>query len=341
MAQFYECEVFSAPSLCATWGINEGDFLGMPDSLCMGDIYTLARDAHPVHLRLEISAAVQDQADRKTDAPAKVRLAADQPAPFPGLNAGAELRVCAELRFMSSDSDLVTALLLACNDMVLLLPLHPMRPGMGYALITLDTQATILRMAELVQGCFAAGVRVAMDDGSLCPVEALRVGMQVRTRDHGPQTLRWIGQMTQRAHGVFAPVSFAPGILGNAGPLTLGPLQRIFLYQRGEDRLGTRPEILVQAHSLVDGATVLQREGGFVTYYSLVFDEHQIIYAEGVPVESMLVSRASVERLPEALAQDLAERFPHLNQHAHFAQDMPGNQMTRDQRRALLGQIER
>ena len=339
MAQFYECEVFTAPGLCVTWGINEGDSLGPPDSLCLGDIYTLADTARPMHLRLEIDAPLQDRAKRQ-GARVQARLAAD-PQPAPGLNAGAEVHVCAELRFMSSDSDLVTALLLACEDTLLLLPLHPLRLGTGYALITLDTQATILRMADLVQGCFAAGVRVAMDDGSLCPVEALATGMQVRTRDHGPQTLRWIGQVTQRAYGVFAPVTFAPGVLGNAGPLTLGPLQRIFLYQRGEDRLGTRPEILVQAHSLVDGATVLQREGGFVTYFSLVFDDHQIIYAEGVPVESMLVSRASVERLPEALAQDLAERFPHLNQHAHFAQDMPGNQMTRDQRRALLGQIER
>lgn len=331
MSQTYECEVFAAPALRVTWGINEDDPLGPPDSLCLGDIYTLETNAAPVLLRLEITAD-------ETDSTAQARLAADEAAA--GLTAGNALRVCAELRFMSTEGDLLSALLLACDTTLLLLPLHPMRPGMGYALITRDTQTTSLRMAELVQGCFAAGVRVAMDDGSLCPVEALEVGMQVRTRDHGPQTLRWIGQVTQRAYGVFAPVTFAPGTLGNAGPLTLGPLQRIFLYQRGEGRLGTRPEILVQAHGLVDGMKVLQREGGFVTYYSLVFDDHQIIYAEGVPVESMLASRASVERLPDALAQDLAQRFPHLNQHAHFAQDMPGAQMTPDQRKALLRQNE-
>ena len=79
----------------------------------------------------------------------------------------------------------------------------------------------------------------------------------------------------------------------------------------------------MQARHLVDGTRVQQREGGFVTYHALVFEDHQIIYAEGVPVESMLVSRATVARLPDDFAQDLSARFPHLNQRAHFAQDLP------------------
>jgi hypothetical protein len=326
LAQFYECDVFDGAGLRVLWGINEGDGLGPPDSLCLGDIFALAAQARPLRLRLEIDTG-------------QTRLATCPPEL--GLQPGSIVQICGELRFMSPDSEVVAAVLLACNDRHLLLPLNPMRPGMGYCLITLDNAVTALRMAELVQGCFATGVRVAMADGSLCKVEALAPGMQLRTRDHGPQTLRWIGQSTQRAHGIFAPVTFAPGTLGNLGPLTLGPLQRIFLYQRGETLMGTRPEILVQAQSLVDGTNVLQRQGGFVTYYSLVFDEHQIIYAEGIPAESMLVSRATVERLPDALAQDLAQRFPHLNQKAHFAQDMPLAQMTDDIRSALLRQGKR
>ncbi len=327
LPQYYECETLDPAALRAVWGINEGDPLGPPESLCLGDMYSLASDAAPVHLRLEI--------DRET------RLAADQPAGTLGLGPGAPVAILAELQFMSNESDTVSALLLRCAAQLLLLPLTPMRSGVRYSLITLDTRVESLRMAELVRGCFAAGARVAMEDGSLCPVEALVPGMQLRTRDQGPQTLRWVGQVTQRAHGSFAPVTFAPGTLGNLGPLSLGPLQRIFLYQRGESRLGGRPEILVQAQSLVDNERVLQREGGFVTYYSLVFDQHQIIYVEGIPVESMLVSRATVARLPKGLAEDLEQRFPHLNQHAHFAQDLPSAHVTDDIRARLLRQKER
>ncbi|PZX48186.1 Hint domain-containing protein [Roseinatronobacter thiooxidans] len=323
----YECEVFEASALRVSWGINEGDALGLPAYACLGDIYTLPPQAAPLLLRLEIS-------DRTVIAP-------DQQAQLAGLTPGQEVATCGEMRLMSSDGEVVTALVLECCGTLLFLPLNPMRPDTGYALIALQETASALRMSELVQGCFGTGARVSMEDGSLCAVEDLQTGMDIRTRDHGPQTLRWIGQITMRAHGPFAPVTFAPNVLGNLGALTLGPLQRIFLYQRGEDRLGTRAEVLIQAQTLVDGRRVLQREGGFVTYYHLAFDDHQIIYVEGIPVESMLVSRATLARLPEVLAQDLSRRFPHLNQRAHFAQDLPSTQVTADIRDALLRQKEK
>ena len=146
--------------------------------------------------------------------------------------------------------------------------------------------------------------------------------MPILTRDHGAQTLRWVGKVTLRAQGQFAPVIVAPGALGNLNARVLAPLHRIFLYQRGDARLAGRAEVLVQARHLVDGARILQREGGFATYYSLAFDAHQIVYAEGVPVESLLVSRAIVQRLPGELARDLTARFPGLDQRAHFAPDI-------------------
>ena len=327
MVYHYECEVFEAAALQVTWGINEGDTLSDPAFACLGDIYTLSRDQAPVHLRLKIDDAT--------------RIAPDHDANQTGLPAGSEVRTRGEMRLMSSDGELATALIIECCDKLLFLPLNPMRAETGYALIALEETGTALRMSELVQGCFGAGARVTMGDGSLCTVEKLQAGMEVRTRDHGPQALRWIGQVTLRAHGPFAPVTFASGTLGNLGALTLGPLQRIFLYQRGQRRLGSRAEVLIQAQSLVDGRKVLQREGGFVTYYHLVFDDHQIIYVEGIPVESMLVSRATVARLPEVLAKDLSERFPHLNQNAHFAQDLPTEQVTADIRDTLLRQKEK
>jgi hypothetical protein len=63
---------------------------------------------------------------------------------------------------------------------------------------------------------------------------------------------------------------------------------------------------------------VWQREGGFVDYFSLVFDHHEIIYAEGIPVESLMVNEATVTRLPPALAVEVQARFPGLRQVQHF-----------------------
>ncbi len=318
MAYLYECEVFRAPDIRVRWGINEGEGLGLPAQACQGDIYVLHSDAAPMLLRLHMAETI---------------TLADSD--------GSPVTVHAALQMMSADGELLSAMVIGARDALFFLPLSPMRVETGYALIGMDEQSPALRMSELVQGCFGPGTRITMDDGRLCPVEALEPGMQVRTRDHGPQPLRWIGKVTKRAHGPFSPVIFPPGLLGNLGPLTLGPLQRIFLYQRGEARLGSRAEVLVQAQYLVDGQRVLQREGGFATHYSLAFDQHQIIYAEGIPVESLLVSRATVERLPGPLAQELAQRFPGLNQRAHFAQQLPPELVTPHLRASLLRSKEK
>jgi hypothetical protein len=320
LAYLYECEVFDAADIRVRWGINQDEGLGIPAEAHEGDIYALQPGTLPIVLHLNMGETIT--------------LAGSA-------GAGAPVTVHAEMRLMSSDGELVSAMLIEARDRLYLLPLSPMRVDTGYSLISLDEDSPALRMSELVLGCFGPGTRITMGDGELLPVEMLEPGMQVRTRDHGAQPLRWVGKLTKRAHGSFAPVTFPPGMLGNLGPLTLGPLQRIFLYQRGERQLGSRPEVLVQAQYLVDGTRVLQREGGYATHYSLVFDQHQIIYAEGIPVESLLVSRASVARLPETLASDLAERFPGLNQRAHFAQEVPASMVTPEMRAALLQSKEK
>jgi hypothetical protein len=74
----------------------------------------------------------------------------------------------------------------------------------------------------------------------------------------------------------------------------------------------------VQAKHLVDGETVFIREGGFTDYFSLVFDRHEIIYAEGIPAESLMVNDATVSRLPPEIAAEVQARFPGLAQVQHF-----------------------
>ncbi|MGY6549815.1 MAG: Hint domain-containing protein [Roseinatronobacter sp.] len=329
MTGSYDCEVFAADALRVTWGINEGAVMAAPASLQLGDTYLLSAAARPLALRLTVSDGTAAPRLAGMDANSTTLCALTRDAP---------VVVHARLRLMSADGDSVNVLLLGCCGHWLVLPLNPLRLGGSFTLIEIDREACDLRVGELVTSCFAAGTRVTLGDGSLRPVEQLVPGDLLRTRDHGAQTLRWVGRVTRRAQGVFAPVVFPVGSLGNLGALSLGPLQRIFLYQRGEKRLGTRPEVLLQARCLVDGTHVIQRETGYVDYFSLVFDMHQIIYAEGVPVESLLVSRATLDRLPDQLAGSLADRFPHLDQHAHFAEPVPDNLLTPDQRAAILRQ---
>jgi len=48
----YDCEIFDAAALQALWGINEGEPLGAPDNLALGDMYQLAPTRRPGRLLL-------------------------------------------------------------------------------------------------------------------------------------------------------------------------------------------------------------------------------------------------------------------------------------------------
>lgn len=302
-----ECEVFSASDFQVSWGINAGDAMGLPGQCALGDIYTLNRDAAARRLLID----TRDTPHLLQDLDGTPPLASQGP-----------VRPIGRLRLMSADGDGIEAIILDISGRLFLLPRRPMRTGIGYAVIDIDSAVDSLQAAGLTLGSFTSGTRITVADGRLVPVETLQPGTPILTRDHGAQPLRWVGQVTLRAYRDQAPVQIPAGVFGNLRSLSIAPRQRIFLYQRTESRIGSRAEVLIQAQYLVGSAGITWREGGFVTYFSLVFDEHQIIYAEGVPMESLLVSRANLTQLPQHLAHDLEKRFPSLNQHAHFAQDL-------------------
>jgi hypothetical protein len=118
--------------------------------------------------------------------------------------------------------------------------------------------------------------------------------------------------------GAFAPVVISAGTLGNSGDLIVSQHHRMFLYQREKKAGLPTSELLIQAKHLVDNDHVFIREGGFVDYFSLVFDHHEIVYAEGIPAESLMVNDATVSRLPTDLSTEVKARFPGLTQNQHF-----------------------
>ena len=57
----------------------------------------------------------------------------------------------------------------------------------------------------------------------------------------------------------------------------------------------------MKARHLVNGDGIRQLTGGFVDYYQMLFDHHQIVFAEGIAAESMLVDTRTRAALPEEL----------------------------------------
>lgn len=296
------CQVFRADDVFVRQGVAAGDGMALPDEVVPGDIYWVDPEARP--LRLAIARDGDGQ-----------RIAPGSEIGDPG--AGIDL--IARYRLLGPEGEGLEVLLLGVPGAGLcVLPLSPVAPKVDYTLVAVDDSPEMLPLADLLCVSFARGTMITLGDGSQRPVEALEVGDTILTRDHGRQPLRWLGRATLRAVGAFAPVVIGKGVLGNSADLVVSQHHRLFLYLRRRDPGVPTAEVLIQARHLVDGEAVWRREGGFVDYFSLVFDRHEIIYAEGVPVESLLVNEATVPRLPPGLAEEVRERIPGIRQSQHF-----------------------
>ena len=298
LAAVQTLSVHPAAAFVVTEGVARGDALGFADDLLLDDVYQLA----PRAPREQLVVAHMDEG---------LRVATGSPVGGPGRRVHLD---CA-LTLMGRDGRMAEALVLVEAEgdhaaAVWLLPLARLAPRTDYRLVGLDRHAATARLAQAATVSFVRGTRITLASGAQAPVEALRVGDRVLTRDDGPQAVRWVGTRTLRAVGAFAPVVIREGVLHNENDLLLSPDHRIFIYQR-TDRLGVgRPEVMVKVRHLVNGDTVFVREGGFVDYVQLHFDDHQIVFAEGIAAESLLLGPRTRAALPASLP---AHRHrPHL-----------------------------
>ena len=177
------------------------------------------------------------------------------------------------------------------------------------SLVTATSSGLAYNRAAVDLLCFAAGTHIITRRGEV-PVERLEVGDKVLTRDNGFQTLRMVAMQRVPAEGNHAPVVFAPGTLGNGRELILSPQHRVLVAGAQPEMLFGEPEVLVPAAALVDGVRVTRRSGGMVTYFHLVFDRHEILFAEGAAAESLLVSQNSLARMEPGLRREIETLIP-------------------------------
>ena len=294
--------IYPAQALRALSGANEGDPIGLGDAALPGDTYRLHRDARPLRL------AICDRPDVDGGGQC-VATGSEIGQP------GDPLTIADCHRFMGPKGQMTEVLILKHlseteGTLLHLLPLSPLDPGTEYDLIGSARDSAPERFADIASVSFFAGTHLTLAGGRQARVEDLAVGDMVLTRDHGPRPIRWIGQQTRRATGAAAPIRIAQGTLNAARDLRLSPQHRLFIWQR-RDRLGTgRAEVLVRAEMLVNGSTVIREEGGHVDSYQILFDSHEIIFAEGIAVESLLVTSEIRARLPQGLTLDETTHRP-------------------------------
>lgn len=159
--------------------------------------------------------------------------------------------------------------------------------------------------------CFTLGTLIQTKWGDK-PIEDLRVGDLIITRDNGLQPLRWIGRCTVPALGSAAPIHIAKRAMGNAAPLLVSPNHRMLIDSGSADYLFGVREVLIVAKHLLPNPGVSVKSGGEVTYIHLLFEEHQIVSTHGCPSESFFPGREAMSALNEETRQEVLDLFPEL-----------------------------
>jgi hypothetical protein len=156
--------------------------------------------------------------------------------------------------------------------------------------------------------CFANGTLIEGADGRHFPIEALKAGDKVRTLDHGLQPITWTGfrsigvaQLMGLPH--LRPVRICQGALGQGTPkldLFVSQQHRVLVRSRIAERMFGNREVLVAAKKLIglDGIAVSQSFAP-LSYHHLMFDRHEIIFANGALCESLYPGPQAIRTLNE------------------------------------------
>ncbi|KAA9010440.1 Hint domain-containing protein [Histidinibacterium aquaticum] len=169
--------------------------------------------------------------------------------------------------------------------------------------------------------CLTEGTLVSTPDGER-RVGDLKPGDLVRTRDNGDQPVRMIhrrklGGPSFAAQRALWPVRIAKGSMGFGLPrrdLWVSPQHRM-LYAHIRIGLTFNEEaVLVRAKSLCAFFEGVEVDSGMdeVTYVHLVFDRHEIVFAEGAPTESFHSGREGLCALDGQSLSELYGLFPDL-----------------------------
>lgn len=176
--------------------------------------------------------------------------------------------------------------------------------------VTFVSISTQIDVTQLSPPCFVAGTLIRTTNGDVA-VEDLQVGDMITTLDHGPQPIRWIGRRVVSGRGKFAPVRILKGAMGNTRDLLVSPQHRMLLQDwRAEVYFGVS-EVLASAKHLCNGDTIHVQECAEVAYFHILFDQHEIVFAEGAASESFLPGAYLLEA-DKAVREELQELFPEL-----------------------------
>lgn len=170
--------------------------------------------------------------------------------------------------------------------------------------------------------CFTRGTLLLTPTGEV-PVESLKTGDVMITRersDEGSQDvckpIRWIGSRHVQAINKRRPIRIRAGALGKGLPkrdLVVSRQHRMMVTSKVAERMFGEKEVLVPAIKLTQLPGIfIDYSFSEVEYFHILFDQHEVIYAEGAPTESLFTGPEALKSIPIAVKQEIFDLFPQL-----------------------------
>lgn len=181
-----------------------------------------------------------------------------------------------------------------------------------------DSFGVIVDDIELLV-CFCRDTLIKTSTGQK-PVQDLRTGDMVVTQT-GLEPVRWIGSRRVSPDALsknpkLQPVVISAGALGSGLPeanLRVSRQHRMLANGPIVKRMFDREAVLVSAIKLVELPGIyLDTENTDVEYFHLLFDRHEVVYANGSPSESLYTGPEALRALSDAAREEILTLFPEV-----------------------------
>ncbi|PXW72578.1 Hint domain-containing protein [Loktanella sp. PT4BL] len=168
--------------------------------------------------------------------------------------------------------------------------------------------------------CFCEGTLISTDRGPQ-PVETLSEGDRILRADQTFGVLRRVFTTTVsrdelRCNPRLYPVRIVAGALGKDLPerdLLVSRQHRMLMSSNISERMFGVRDVLIPAIKLTALPGIyVEEDVSHVTYVHLLFDQHEVIFAEGAPTESLFTGPEALSAISPEAKQEILTLFPEI-----------------------------
>lgn len=177
-----------------------------------------------------------------------------------------------------------------------------------------------INSASFTAVCFTRGTRIETKSGQRL-IQNIKVGDKVMTANGVYQKVRWIGSTKVSAKVLskdekLRPIRIVAGALGHGLPkrdLLVSRQHRMLVSSEIAYRVCGATDVLVPAFRLTELPGIFPcEETSEVEYFHILFDDHEVIFAEGAPSESLLTGPEALKAVSPTARAEILGLFPEL-----------------------------